>query len=430
MIIQASRIIPMIGPIIEDGAVRVEAETITYIGTALELIPEPGETVLDLGRAVLCPGFVNAHCHLDYTCFRGSIARSNSFTEWIKSINALKRQFTPEDFLESINDGARMLLRSGTTSVANIAAFPELLSRLPEQPLRVWWFMEMMDVRSRLNNDDALFGALSFFDQRPGRLSKYGLSPHAPYTASIELYRLAKRCSMETGMLFTTHIAESIEEHEMFVHARGPLYEFLEKLGRENSDCGHGSPLSHLIEHGVLTSACLAVHLNYLEDYDMDALAQSGASVIHCPKCHTYFGHNRFPMKDLRTLGINICLGTDSLASNNSLDMRSEIREARNLNPGISDHDWMAMATLNGALALGEAGHLGQLSAGALADMAAYAWDGAMNPYATVIESKKEPLMVMVNGDIMAGTHSQVLPLIVPPSPAPVESRETDAARP
>lgn len=394
----------MTGEPLKDGAIRVEAHSIVDAGPAGQIAPRQGETVLNLGQAVLAPGFVNAHCHLDYTCFRGSITRSTSFTEWIKSINALKRQFTPEEFLQSITDGARMLVESGTTSVANIAAFPELMPHLPDMQLRVWWFMELMDVRSRLNNDEALQGALDFFDRRPGRLSKYGLSPHAPYTTSIELYRLAKRCSQETGMLFTTHIAESVEEHEMFVHARGPLYDFLEKLGRDNSDCGHGSPLSHLIEHGVLTSSCLAVHLNYLEDYDLTALAQSGASVIHCPKCHTYFGHNPFPMKDLRAAGINICIGTDSLASNNSLDMRSEIREARNFNPGISDRDWMAMGTLNGALALGERGHLGQISPGAWADLAAYPWDGVADPYTAVIESRKEPLMVMVNGDFVAGS--------------------------
>src|SRR5260221_6943943 len=130
-------------------------------------------------------------------------------------------------------------------------------------------------------------------------------------------------------MLSTTHIAESVEEHEMFCHGRGPLYDFLEGMGRDNSDCGHGSALSHLAEHGVIGSNCLIAHLNYLQDYDYELVAKSGASVVHCPKCHTYFGHAPFPLKALREYGVNICFGTDSLASNNTLDMRSQRREAQ-----------------------------------------------------------------------------------------------------
>jgi cytosine/adenosine deaminase-related metal-dependent hydrolase len=249
-----------------------------------------------------------------------------------------------------------------------------------------------------------MLGALSFFDQHPEWLGGFGLSPHAPYTASVDLYRLARTCGEKYGMLSTTHIAESVEEHEMFSHGRGPLYDFLASLGRDNSDCGQGSALSHLVEHGVIGPGCIIAHLNYLQDYDYELVAQSGASVVHCPKCHAYFGHAPFPMKALREHGVNVCLGTDSLASNNSLDMRGEMREAQNMH-GLGDREVLEMTLLNGARALGQSGKIGEISVGATADLVAFPHAVAENggsseadPYRRVIQSREGPALLLVNG--------------------------------
>jgi cytosine/adenosine deaminase-related metal-dependent hydrolase len=263
----------------------------------------------------------------------------------------------------------------------------------------------LIDVRIKVDENAALLGSLSFFEQHPEWLGGFGLSPHAPYTASVDLYRLARTCGDKYGMLCTTHIAESIEEHEMFSHANGPLYNFLGGLGRDNSDCGHGSALSHLVEHGVIGSNCIVAHLNYLQDYDYELIASTGASVVHCPKCHTYFGHAPFPMKALRACGVNVCLGTDSLASNNSLDMRSEMREVQEYH-GLSDREVLEMVLLNGARALGQSGKLGQISPGSTADLVAFphatkgpdAGMADIDPYRRVVHSREEPVLLLVNG--------------------------------
>jgi cytosine/adenosine deaminase-related metal-dependent hydrolase len=402
MLYLADMVLPMSTPPLPRGFVRVEESRIVAVGPATELLPQPGEEVVDLGAATLLPGLINAHCHLDYTGFRGALEARHGFTEWIRKINALRRSFTIDDYLVAIEEGFRLLAEGGVTTVANIESFPELLPRLGPPPLRTWWFLELIDVRSRLDEEQVLLGALSFFEQHPDWLGGFGLSPHAPYTASVDLYRLARMCGEKHGMLSTTHIAESVEEHEMFSHARGPLFDFLAGLGRDNSDCGQGSALSHLIEHGVIGRDCLIVHLNYLQDYDYELLAASGASVVHCPKCHTYFGHAPFPFHALRQRGVNICLGTDSLASNNSLDMRSEMREARDLHR-ISARDALEMATLNGALALGQAGRLGEISPGAHADLVAFPHESApssaaLDPWERVVHSHAPPSLLLVNG--------------------------------
>jgi cytosine/adenosine deaminase-related metal-dependent hydrolase len=407
MLYRADIVLPISSPPLTRGAVRVEGSDIVAVDLACEMRPHPGEEVIDLGASTLLPGLINAHCHLDFTRFKGIIAPKQSFTEWIKTINALRRSFTTRDYIDSIAEGFALLAKGGVTTVANIEAFPELLPHLPVPPLRTWWFLELIDVRSRINEDETLLGALSFFEKHPEWLGGFGLSPHAPYTASVDLYRLARTCGEKYGMLSTTHIAESVEEHEMFSHARGALHDFLGSLGRDNSDCGHGSALSHLVEHGVIGPTCIIAHLNYLQDYDYDLVAQSGASVVHCPKCHTYFGHAPFPMKALREYGVNVCLGTDSLASNNMLDMRSEMREAQALH-GLGDREVLEMVLLNGARALGQVGKLGQISPGSHADLVSFPHEirenhadydaPARDPYNRVVQSREEPNLLLING--------------------------------
>jgi aminodeoxyfutalosine deaminase len=403
MLYLADVVLPISSPPLSYGAVRVEGSEIVAVGPASELTAQPGEEVLDLGASTLLPGLINAHCHLDFTRFKGAISGRQSFTEWIKTINALRRSFTTADYIDAIAEGFEMLARYGTTTVANIESFPELLPQLPVPPLRTWWFLELIDVRLRLDGDEMLLGAMSFFEKHPEWLGGFGLSPHAPYTASVDLYRLARLCGEKYGMLSSTHIAESLEEHEMFSHARGPLHDFLGSLGRDNSDCGHGSALSHLVEHGVIGPNCIIAHLNYLQDYDYELVAGTGASVVHCPKCHTYFGHAPFPMKALRQHGVNVCLGTDSLASNNTLDMRSEMREAQ-ATYGLSDRDVLEMVLLNGARALDQAGKLGQISPGSMADLVAFphtakdAESSTTDPYHRVVHSRGEPNLLLVNG--------------------------------
>jgi cytosine/adenosine deaminase-related metal-dependent hydrolase len=414
MLLLAEMVLPMSSPPVPRGAVRVEGTRITAVGPAAELAPQPGEEVVDLGGATLLPGLINGHCHLDYTRFRGSLEARHGFTEWIKNINALRRSFTADDYLGAIADGFQMLAEGGATTVANIESFPELLPRLPVPPLRTWWFLELIDVRTRLDEDATLLGALSFFEKHPDWKGGFGLSPHAPYTASVDLYRLARTCGDKFGMLSTTHIAESVEEHEMFSHARGPLYDFLAGLGRDNSDCGQGSALSHLVEHGVIGGNCVIAHLNYLQDYDYDLVVGSGASVVHCPKCHTYFGHAPFPLRALQERGVNICLGTDSLASNNSLDMRSEMREAQDLH-GLSAREVLEMTLLNGARALGQAGRIGEISPGAHADLVAFRFEeeeraASSDPYQRVVHTHAAPSLFLVDGRPVHAAASSAVP--------------------
>src|SRR5437667_5114263 len=131
MIIRARVVITMDGPPIENGAVAVSGDRIADVGKFPEISARhAGEEIVDLGEQTLLPGLINAHCHLDYTCLRGEIPRQKSFTDWIRAINAEKAKLSPGDYVRSINEGFAEAKRFGTTSMANLTAFPELIERI------------------------------------------------------------------------------------------------------------------------------------------------------------------------------------------------------------------------------------------------------------------------------------------------------------
>lgn len=401
-LLRARHVLPLHSPPIADGAVLVREGRIAAVGRFADL-RGMGE-VVDLGEQVLLPGLINAHCHLDYTGMRGAILAPESFTAWIGRINALKRECTEDDYLRGIRDGFAECLRTGTTSLLNIEAFPELLPRLDTPPVRTWWCYELIDIRRRLPTDEIIDGALAFFGDHPGWLGGFGLSPHAPYTASRELYQLAAQAARAHGMPITTHLGESIDEHLMFLEAAGPLHDFLRGLGRPMEDCGRGeSALTGLQQCGAIDASCVVAHLNLVTQRDEELLASGGPlhglSVVHCPSSHAYFQHPEFNYGLLRDLGANVCLGTDSLASASSLNLFAETRFFARFQPGVSPGELLDLITRHPAAALGAAGRLGVLTPGAEADMIALPLAPKRDVVEAVVFEPCEPSSVWVAGE-------------------------------
>lgn len=403
MILRARTVLPMNGgPPIDNGAVVVKGGRIHGVGTLSEIGALFTGTVLDLGEQVIMPGLINAHCHLDYTMLRRAIQPPRGFTAWVQRLNALKCSLDDEDYLNAIQRGFIELRKWGTTTVLNIESFPELMSRLPAPPIRTWWFYEMIDIRQRATSEELMEGAGIFFRKHAEWLGGFGLSPHAPYTASAGLYELATAIARKDGMLVTTHLAESMEEADMFQHASGPLYEFMRSMGRDMSDCGRGSPLKLLLGQGLIGSEWILAHMNELDDSDFVLLEKIPVHVVHCPMSHRYFDHKPFPMERLRTMGVNVSLGTDSLASTDSLSLFDEMRCVCRRFPAISPHDAIEMVTINPAAALRRAGELGCITPRARADLIALPIASSEKNLFEEILWYYEPVeWMMVNGQIV-----------------------------
>ena len=376
MIIRARVVVTMDGSPIENGAVAVSGNRFDAVGKFSEISKRySGQEVVDLGEQALLPGLINAHCHLDYTCLRGKIPRRKSFTDWIRAINAEKAKLSPEDYVASIEEGFAEAKRFGTTTIANLTGFPELISQI-EPPIRIWWFAELIDVRDPSRGNEIVDAAVD----KLRATEHWGLAPHALFTASANLYRHCEEIARREDVLLTTHLAESREEMSMFRDASGPLYEFLKEIGRDMDDCGRKTPLSQFTEivrdsstSVGMTDRWIVVHLNELRETDFDLVAEAGTkfSVVHCPRSHAYFGHSPLQFEKLRELEFNICLGVDSLASNDDLSLFAEMRAFQKKFPDVSPEEILKMVTVNGAHALRQENSIGRIRSGFSADLMA-----------------------------------------------------------
>lgn len=405
-ILRASVLLPVGQPPIEDGALAIAGRQIIQVGRWADIRSGHGGRACDLGDALLLPGLVNAHCHLDYTDLAGLVPPTKDFPDWLKALLSWKAQWSYTDFAQSWLHGARMLLRHGVTTVADMEAVPELLPEVRSStPMRIFSFLEMTGVKSRRPPQEILDEALRRIESLPSSPGGAGLAPHAPYSTRPELLRLSADTARQRGWKLAIHVAESKAEFDMFAHQDGPLYEWL-KTQRDMDDCGLGSPVQHLNRLGALSADLMAIHVNYLAPGDAELLGRREVSVVHCPRSHAYFQHGPFPLQELAGAGANLCLGTDSLASVEHSRRRpaefsvfAEMQTLAARQPGLDPETILRMATVNGAQALGLSGRVGELREGAFADCIVLPLSGKpADPYELALNHRGPVLGSMIDG--------------------------------
>ncbi len=384
MIIRARTVLCLSRPPIEDGAVVLSGNRIRSVGRWRDLPSASRRQVIDLKDVILMPGLVNAHCHLDYTDMGGKLPPPKTFLDWIPLIIAAKSGWGYSDYASSWLKGAGMLLQSGTTTVADIEAMPDLLPDVwNATPLRVYSFLEMTGIRAQRDPAEILRETAEKLATLKHARNRAGLSPHAPYSTRPELLRVAGQLARKCDWRVCTHVAESQQEFDMFMHAKGAMHDWMRRNNRDNSDCGRRSPVKHMDRHGLLNDHLLAIHVNLLARGDAQLLGRRRVNVVHCPRSHDYFRHPPFLLKRLAGAGANICLGTDSLATVRksgrqklALDMFEEMRALAGSDTTLRPEQVLRMATVNGARALGLAGEIGEISPRAQADLIALPYDG------------------------------------------------------
>ena len=412
LLIRARVVAPVMQPSIEDGVVLIRGSRICAVGRWRQVTSRApaGAHEIDLGEVVLLPGLINAHAHLDYTDMAGQLLPTRSFTDWIKLITEAKSGWGPDDFASSWRNGAEMLVRSGTTTVADIETAPDMLPDVwHDTPLRVFSFIELTGVRSRIAPETAITetqNRIAALSAGPGRV---GVAPHAPYSTIPALLRMVAGAARSQGWLLTTHVAESMEEYEMFKHARGPMFEWLKRNSRDMSDCGNITPVVHLDRNELLGPNLLAVHANYLDPDDIALLARKRVSVVHCPRSHRYFNHAPFEYEKLLRAGLRVCLGTDSLATvivkrgqKVILDLFEEMREFAREFPDRSPREILRLCTDAPAAALGLSGQIGCVAPGFKADLIAIPYEGPITRVDdAIIAHEGAVAMSMIDGRIV-----------------------------
>ena len=393
------------GCVIGDAAVRVRGDRIAGVGGYRDLPPDKGEPVVDIGESIIFPAFINAHCHLEYSGLAGEISRDASFTGWLNQMISIKQSLTHEDHESAWLAGAEMLLRTGCGTVVNIETLPGLYERMaPETLLQVCPFTELIGYHPGDVAEMVDLAKRELMVNAPLALNS-GLSAHAPYTVTPEALNVLATFADEHSLSTTIHLAESDDEWDMFADGAGSLYDTMRGLGRMMDDCGTGTPVQHLAKSGGCAKKTLVVHVNRLTDGDVELLGRANADVVHCPRSHGWFGHARFDYERLAKAGLNICLGTDSLASAGGdgvtveLDMFAEMQEFSRNHPNLVTEDILQMATANGAAAMRLENELGQIKDGFMANMTMIPFDGTLSEVPEMILQHRGPVeMLMIAG--------------------------------
>ena len=359
-VLSADWVIPVEGSPIRDGAVAIADGRIAAVGPASEL--GEGERYDD---AVILPGFVNAHSHLEYAVYAG-FGDGLSFAPWISiHVERKARLGLPE--MEAIaRVGAHECLRSGVTTVGDCSFSGAAVTACAEVGLRAIVYLEVF------GRDEAALGRFEEYRDRvanglSGRV-RLGISPHAPYTCTPELYAAC----LELGLPVATHFNESADELAWLVRGDGPWEQFAAQLAPPLGESG----IRALARIGLLSSRIIAAHCVKVDTEEIRLLADHDVAVVHCPRSNAVLGCGIAPLAELRAAGLRVALGTDSPASTPSFDMFDEMRtalyaaRAREERPdALSAASVLELATLGSARALGLDEEIGSLAPGKHADL-------------------------------------------------------------
>jgi 5-methylthioadenosine/S-adenosylhomocysteine deaminase len=388
--LSADWVVPVGAPAIREGFVAWEEGVITEVGAGR------GERHLD--GAVLLPGFVNAHSHLEYAVYAG-FGDGEPFGSWIATHVRRKRLLAYDDMLAIARRGAADSLASGITTTADYSFSGAAATAAAELGLRATVYLEVFA-------SEPAEAERQFAETRTraaaaeSELVSIGVSPHAPYTCSVEVYRWCLSLGIPVG----THLAESGNENEWLQHGTGPMAAnraiFVEPSGKR--------AVPTLEE--VLCPELLCAHCVDVTDDEIGLLAGHDVPVAHCPRSNALLGCGIAPLTALRDAGLRVGLGTDSPASTPSFDIFEELRtaiylaRAREQRPdALSAADALVLATVDAARALGRDHELGTLAPGKRADLTAVSLAGS--PYHPV----EDPAAAIVFG----GSPERVIETIV-----------------
>ncbi len=349
MKIKFRALLTMCGDPVENGELITDGGNIVEISTT-----QSGKDDVDLSDCLLMPGFVNAHCHLSLTALEKKLSPSDSFADWIRALIPLNSALDNESRIRGIRAGAEVMKRSGVTALGDYVAEPELLPVIGELGFRSVLFLETIGFQSQ--KASALCKNLEEVLQREcvSPLYQLGLAPHAPYSVSPDLFRYLAQLAEKYHCPLSCHVAEIKEESRFLVIGDNSLEELLKERSAWDPEWQppYKTPMQYLSSLEIL-DRLIAVHCNFVSD-DLDLMEEKKVSAVFCPKSTAWFGRTQFmPVRALLDRGMNVALGTDSLASNDSLNFLDELRAADKLLPDVSRQEILTMATSGGAEALG-----------------------------------------------------------------------------
>ena len=364
MKIKFRALLTMCGDPVENG------ELIIDDGNIVDVIAQSGndDDVMDLSDYLLMPGFVNAHSHISLSALDKKLTPSESFADWIRALIPLNSDLDKESRVQGIRSGAETMKSSGVTALGDYVADPELLPLIGGLGFRSVLFLETLGFHSEKALELCKSVEEVLMKGNPSSICKLGIAPHAPYSVSPDLFRSLGHLAQKYHCPVSCHVAEIKEEGRFLVLGDDSLEELLKERAAwdPNWQPPYKSPMQYLSSLEILENL-IAVHCNFVSD-DLGLMEEKKVSAVFCPQSSNWFGREKLmPVRELIDRGINVALGTDSLASNYSLNYLDELRMADKLLPDVSREELLTMATRGGAIALDL--QSGSLSPGKKADL-------------------------------------------------------------
>lgn len=426
MLLCAKYVIPVSSHHIEDGAVLVRGDRIVAVGPRAELgAANPDEEVRDFGTAVLMPGFVDLHTHLEYSVFRGAVD-DVPYTQWKMQVVQKSERLQPDDWRDSARLGAIEAIGSGITTIADItksghsvaAAKATGLGGIVYREVSTMDKSKVADRMAAAKEDVAAWRSAA-----EGTGLEIGIAPHSPYTCHPSLFEAAAGFAIEEGLPAAIHLAGSRDEYDFVRYGSSNLaQDFRDQAGwRDVAWMPTGvSPVRYVLQWGLFeVPRLLAVHCVQVDESDCEALAGHRVAIAHCPRCNAKLGMGIAPMRLFFKYGLTVGIGTDSPASNNTMDPFDEMRIGLLLQRGVSGESdffrfftartFIRLATIHGARALGMEHEIGSLEPGKRADIIAVDLSSSphmvptADPYSALVHTanQKDVLATMTGGRIV-----------------------------
>ena len=428
IILTARWVLPMCSSPIENGAVAIDGKNIVFVGSLPDVVTKASNvTIYDYGQAIIVPGFINLHTHLEYSWLAHHNCSDGLF-KWIQSLVSCVRSWQDADFLRSALYGARQAIRSGTTCVVDCAPTQatalalalagmrgvvglELYGRSQDKSALAWglWQEKFKKLSQTTVFKEALPKAIA-----DGRI-RLTVAPHTLYTVCPALISYAVDWADQHNLPVLMHLAESVQECAWIAGSNKELDDFLlagvaPELVHGLSWKGHGlSPVEHLEHHGLLRPNMLAAHVVHVSQSDIEILAGNHVKVAHCPRSNARLRNGIAPLSALVSAGVEVGFGTDSFASCDDLDILAEARFAFNVQRATDPaFNWSAenaiyRLTAGAAKILNIDSYLGSLSPGKLADIGVFKLDGLpgyaqQNPFESLLYGGTTLCDLFVNG--------------------------------
>ena len=364
-----------------DGAVAVRRGVIVCAGAHREVRREcAGQPLLDLGRAIVLPGLVNAHTHLELSWMGHDKPAGGDYLTWLRGLLERRTEEVFATVRAAADAAAESMLARGTVAAGDVCNDNWIADVWDGKPARGVLFHEILGLdRAQWR----IAEGRRRIEARPAPPGwRWSLVPHAPHTTSFELLRGLADAMRAAGVCCSIHVAESAGEAALLEHGKGALREFFETRGFLEPDAAPAGcrPLERVAAAGLLTPDTLVVHAVHLNPGEIERLGASGATVVTCPRSNAYLGVGTAPVPELVAAGAGLALGTDSLASAPDLDLFAEMTALRRIHPTLAPSVIVRAATRGGADALGLGAELGSIETGKSGLLTVVPFDGHGDP--------------------------------------------------